>query len=163
MSKKKIAGVVAGVALGAAAAGVAYAAWSSNASGSATAQSKTSVNSTIAPGTFGADLYPGADKTVTVTISNPNEYPVLVTSISAGSSSATGTANACVAGTVTTDERALDGTGLVQSDGSTKTIAPSGTGTYTLDTHMDPDAVDACKSQTFTMSGMTATLVSDAS
>ena len=163
MSRKKIAAVVAGVALFATAAGVAYAAWSSSASGSATAQSKTSVNSTIAPGTFGADLYPGADKTVTVTITNPNEYPVLVTSISAGSSSATGAANACLAGTVTTDARALDASGLLQSDGSTKTIAPAGSGTFTLDTHMDPTAVDACKSQTFTMSGMTATLVSNAS
>ena len=162
MSRKKIAAVVAGVAVVAAAAGVAYAAWSSSATGSATAQSKTSADSTIAPGTFGADLYPGADKTVTVTISNPNEYPVLVTSISAGSSGATGAADACVAGTVTTDERALDGSGLLQADGSTKTIAPSGTGTFTLDTHMAPTAVDACKSQTFTMSGMTATLVSDA-
>lgn len=162
MSRKKIAAVLAGVAVLATAAGVAYAAWSSSASGSATAQSTTSTDSVIAPGTFGADLYPGADKTVTVTISNPNDYPVLVTSISAGSSAATGTASACLAGTVTTDARTLDATGLLQSDGSTKTIAPGGSGTYTLDTHMAPTAVDACKSQTFTMSGMTATLVSDA-
>jgi hypothetical protein len=162
MSRKKIAAVVAGVAVLATAAGAAYAAWSSNASGSATAQSTTSINSVIAPGTSLPDLYPGADKTVTVTISNPNDYPVVVNSISAGTSGATGAGSACLAGTVTTDSRTLDATGLLQSDGSTKTIAPAGTGTYTLDTHMAPTAVDACKSQTFTMSGMTATLVSDA-
>ena len=163
MSRKKIAAVVAGVALMATAAGVAYAAWSSSASGSATAQSKTSANSTIAPGSSLADLYPGAAKTVTVTINNPNEYPVMVTSISAGTSGATGASDACVAGTVTTDARTLDATGLVQSDTTTKLIAASGTGTYTLVTHMIPGAVDACKSQTFTMSGMTATVVSAAS
>ena len=163
MSRKKIAAVVVGVGLLAAAAGVAYAAWSSNASGSATAKSKTSVDSTIAPGTSLADLYPGAAKTITVTINNPNEYPVIVTSISAGSSSATGTSNACLAGTVTTDARSLDATGLTQSDGTTKIIAASGTGTYTLVSHMAASAVDACKSQTFTLAGMTATLSSAAS
>ncbi|MCA1843237.1 MAG: hypothetical protein LC792_08620 [Actinobacteria bacterium] len=163
MSRNKIAAVGVGVAILAVAAGAAYAAWSSNATGSATAQSKTSVDSTIAPGTSLADLYPGAAKTVTVTINNPNEYPVIVTSISAGSSSATGTASACLAGTVTTDARTLDATGLTQSDNSTKTIAASGTGTYTLVTHMAATAVDACKSQTFTLSGMTATLLSNAS
>ena len=162
MSRKKIAAVVVGVGLLAAAAGVAYAAWSSNASGSATAKSKTSVDSTIAPGTSLADLYPGAAKTITVTINNPNEYPVIVTSISAGSSSATGADDACVAGTVTTVARALDTAGLIQSDNATKIIARGGTGTYTLVTRMASTALDACKSQTFTLSGMTATLSSAA-
>ena len=163
MSRKKIAVALAGVGLVALAAGVAYAAWSSNASGSATAEATTSEDSTIAPGSSLADLYPGADKTITVTIDNPNDYPVMVTSISAGSSSATGAADACVAGTVTTDARTLDAAGLFQSDNTTKIIGPGLTGSYTLDTHMAPTAVDACKAQTFTMAGMTGTLVSAAS
>ncbi|HYH50907.1 MAG TPA: hypothetical protein VEG38_15280 [Acidimicrobiia bacterium] len=162
MSRKKIAAALVGVGMLAAAAGVAYAAWNSSASGSATAQSKTSVNSAITPGTSLADLYPGAVKTITVTINNPNEYPVIVTSISAGTSDATGTNDACVAGTVTTDARSLDLDGLTQSGSATKIIAAGQTGSYTLDTHMAADAVDACKSQTFTLSGMTATLLSAA-
>lgn len=165
MSRNKIAAVLVGVGLVAAAAGVAYAAWSSNATGSATAEATTSIDSVIAPGSHVADLYPGATKTVTVTISNANDYPVVVNTISLGSSDATGSSDACLAGTVTTDARtAADATGLLQSNNTTKIIAPSpASGTYTLVTHMTATAVDACKLQTFTMSGMTATLSSAAS
>lgn len=139
------------------AAGVAFAAWTSDGTGSLTAQSTTSEDSVIAAGTYAADLYPGAAKSVTVTISNPNDYPVLVTSLAAGSSGVVNTT--CVAGTVTGDARALDATGLVQSDGTTKTVAANGSGTYTVTTRMAASAADACKSQTFTLA-LTATIVS---
>lgn len=138
-------------------AGVAYAVWSSTGSGSATAQATTSENSVIAAGTSAADLYPGAVKSVTVTISNPNPYPVLVNSISAGSSALVN--GTCVAGTVTSDARPTDATGLLQTDGTTKQIAAAGSGTYTLTTRMIVGAVDTCKSQTFTLD-LTATLSS---
>jgi len=138
-------------------AGVAYAVWSSTGAGTATAQATTSVNSVIAAGTSAADLYPGAVKTITVTISNPNPYPVLVNSISAGSS---GLVNGtCVAGTVTSDARPTDATGLLQTDGTTKQIAAAGSGIYTLTTRMTLGALDACKLQTFTLP-LTATLFS---
>ena len=138
-------------------AGTAYAVWSSTGSGSATAQASTSANSVIAAGTSAADLYPGAVKTITVTISNPNLYPVLVNSISAGSSALVN--GTCVAGTVTSDVRTTDATGLLQTNGTTKQIAASGSGTYALTTRMTTDAVDACKLQTFTLA-LTATLSS---
>jgi hypothetical protein len=140
-------------------AGIAYAAWSSTGTGTATAQATTSANSVITAGTSAADLYPGAIKTITVTISNPNAYPVLVNSISAGSSNVVNTA--CVAGTVTSDVRSTDATGLLQANGSTKQIAASGSGTYTLTTRMTASAVDACQAQTFTLP-LTATLSSNA-
>ena len=143
-----------GVAL---ASGYALAAWTSTGSGFADAKSTTSVNSVIAPGTDVADLYPGSTSSVTVTVSNPNAYPVTVDSISAGSSAVVNTT--CVAGTVTTDIRSADVTGIVQSDNTTKVIAAGGSGTYTLVTHMGSTAVDACKLQTFTMA-LTATLAS---
>jgi hypothetical protein len=139
--------------------GVAFAAWSSSGSGSATAQSTTSLNSVIAAGTSAADLYPGATSSVTVTVSNPNAYPIVVNSISAGSSALANVS--CTAGTVTSDARTVDATGLMQSDGSTKTIAAAGSGTYILATHMAASAVDACKSQSFTLA-LTATLNSNA-
>jgi hypothetical protein len=146
--------------IGAAVVGVsaAFAAWSSTGSGSAGAQSSTSLNSVISAGSNSADLYPGAAKTVTVSISNPNGYPVVVNSISAGSSALV---NGCAAGTVTSDARAIDAAGLLQSDGSTRTIAGNASATYTLDTHMAASATDACKSQTFALS-LTATLTSNA-
>ncbi|MGH9008613.1 MAG: hypothetical protein ACRDYF_02065 [Acidimicrobiia bacterium] len=144
------------------AAGVAYAAWTSDAEGSATAQSTTSIDSTITPEDSTADLYPGATMSVTVTIDNPNDYPVVVNSISAGSSGVVNTN--CVAATVTSDARvASDATGLVQSDNATKIIAANDEATYTLVTHMSAAAVDACKSETFTLAGLTATLSSAAS
>lgn len=146
------------LAVGAAlATGFAFAAWSSNASGTAEARSTTSVDSTITPGANAADLYPGATSTVEVSVDNPNAYPVVVTSISAGSSALVNAT--CTAGTVTTDAQALDATGLTQADGSTKVIAAGGSGTYELVSHMDGSAVEACKSQTFTLA-LTATLAS---
>jgi hypothetical protein len=82
---------------------------------------------------------------------------VLVTAISAGSSALVNAT--CLAGTVTTDARGTTPTGLTQSDGSTVQIAAGGSGTYVLTTHMSSAAVDACKSQTFTLS-LTASLTS---
>lgn len=137
-------------------AGVAYAVWSSAGSGFATAQATTSVNSEITAGTSAADLYPGAAKSVTVTISNPNPFSVVVNSISAGSSAVVG---GCAAGTVTSDARANDATGLLQTDGTTKQLAAGGSGTFTLTTRMATGALDACKGQTFTLP-LTATLSS---
>lgn len=147
---------LAGAAL---ATGVAFAAWTSDATGTGEAQSTTSIDSVIAPGTSAADLYPGATSSVTVTVSNPNPYPVIVNSISAGSSALENTT--CTAGTVTSDARTVDATGIVQSDNTTKVIAASGSGSYTLVTHMTAGAVDGCKLQTFSMS-LTGTLSSAA-
>jgi hypothetical protein len=139
--------------------GIAVAAWTSSGSGSGAAQSTTSINSVIAPGTSAADLYPGATQSVTVTVSNPNPYPVLVNSISAGSSLLVN--GTCAAGTVTSDARPADSTGLLQSDGITKSIAAGGSGSYALTTHMTASAVDACKAQTFSLA-LSATVSSSA-
>lgn len=145
-----------GIAL---AAGMAFAAWTSDATGTGQARSTVALDSTIAPGTSSADLYPGATKTVTVTVNNPNDYPVMVTSISAGSSPLVNTG--CTAGTVTSDARALDVAGLTQQDGTTKVISAGGSGSYVLTTRMAGSAADACQGQTFTMA-LTGTLVSAA-
>ena len=140
-------------------AGVAFAAWTSSGDGSGTAQSTTSVDSVITPEDFAADLYPGALKDITVTIDNDNDYPVEVTSISAGSSDAL-TAPACAAGSVLTAARSAAG-GLTQEDGTTTQIAAGGEGTYVLESRMIGDANEGCKSRTFNMD-LTAVVVSDA-
>lgn len=145
--------------------GVAFAAWTSSGSGSGTAQSTTSEDSEIVAAAYAADLYPGADSTVTVTIDNPNDYPVVVTSISGGESSlvenSEGAADDCAAATVTSDGKSLS-TGVFQSDGSSVVIAAGGEGTFELDTHMIADPTDSCKSTTFTLP-LTASLQSAAS
>jgi len=129
-------------------AGVAYAAWSSSGAGTGSVSSTTSVNSAITPGSSGTALYPGGGTDFTVTIDNPNDYPVVVTGISAGSSDEV---NGCAAGTVTS---AIPGT-------TPGTIAAKGSRTYTLHATMNANAGDACKSQTFTLP-LTATLASNA-
>ena len=144
--------VIGGVATLAIGGGVAWAAWSSSGSGSGSATSTTSINSTISSDATGTPLYPGATKTFTVKIDNPNDYPVVVNSISAGSSDAT--SGGCVAGTVTSDAWTAPSTGNL-------TVAAHGTQTYTLTSHMDGNAADNCKSQTFTLP-LTASLSSNA-
>ncbi|WP_410671670.1 LEA type 2 family protein [Amycolatopsis sp. cmx-4-68] len=129
-------------------AGVAYAAWTSTGSGSGAVTSTTSASSTIGSDTTGTPLYPGAAKTFTVTVTNPNAYPVVVNSISAGSSAVTGD---CAAGAVTS----------AAVSNPTGTIAAGGTGVYTLTATMAKDAADACQGKTFTLP-LTATLSSNA-
>lgn len=140
--------------------GVAFAAWTSTGSGSGSAASTTSENSTITAVTpvVADDLYPGATKSAKVTIDNTNDYPVVVTGISAGSSNLVNTS--CAAGSVVTDA-VSDASGVTRSDTASAVIAPNSSGTYTLTLRMANSPADACKSQTFTLP-LTATLESAA-
>jgi hypothetical protein len=148
-SAKKLSVVLASVAA-ASAVGVAFASWTSGGLGSASATSTTSKESVIAAGTFADDLYPGALKSVTVTVSNPNDYPVVVTQISDGSSAAV---NGCAAGSVfsTGLGTATSSDPLAQDAGAGTTIAANGSGVYRLETRMIGDATNACKAQTFSL------------
>ncbi|MEJ2889731.1 hypothetical protein [Actinomycetospora aeridis] len=147
-NKRRLGAVAGGIAL-ACVAGVALAAWLSSGAGTAEGSSTQAVNSTITPATGAAGLYPGATTTATVTINNPNAYPVIVASVSPGSSNAT--AGSCPAGTVTT-------AGLTNPSG---TIAPGATGTYTLTAKMIGNPDNACQNQTFVLP-LTASLASAA-
>lgn len=141
-------------------AGVASAAWMSTGAGSASARASSAVNSSIAAATLEVadDLYPAAVKSTKVTITNPNPYPVVVTSISAGSSAAT-SAGACGAGTVTSDAQNT-GSPLAQAGGATS-IAAGGTGTYVLTVRMAANPDNSCQADAFTLP-LTATLQSAA-
>jgi hypothetical protein len=149
-------------------AGVAFAAWTSDGSGSGSATSGTSASSLIASATAGTGLYPGAIKTLTVTVDNPNSYPVVVTKIIAGVSDAVGTPS-CPAGSVDTAVLGDGSAALTPVGGSVsdnKIAAYSGSGakptrSYTLTVAMDATAIDACKSQSFTIP-LTANLLSAA-
>lgn len=147
-TKRRLGAVVGGIAL-AGVAGIALAAFLSSGTGSVEAASTTAVASTISPTTAAGGLYPGATTTGTVTVNNPNAYPVIVTSITGGTSNAT-TGN-CPAGTVTSDA-------LTNPSG---TIAPGATRTYTLTARMIADPANTCQGQTFTLP-LTASLASAA-
>lgn len=133
-------------------AGVALAAYLSSGVGAGQANASEAVNSTITPGANGTALYPGATGTFTVTINNPNAYPVTVTSISAGSSQATGADNACAAGTVTSS---------ALTNPPNTVIPPGGSGTYTLTSTMIADPDNSCQGASFTLP-LTAQLTSAA-
>lgn len=152
--------VTAGIAASTLVAGIAFAAWTAGGLGSGSAQSTAHVDSTIVATAPGADLFPGTTSSFTVTINNPNGYPSIVTSISAGSSNLVN--STCAIGSVLSDSRPTDASGLVQSDGTTKTIAAGASGTYTLTSHMIANPDQACESQTFTLP-LTAVLQSNAS
>ncbi|WP_439660552.1 hypothetical protein ACSHWB_02980 [Lentzea sp. HUAS TT2] len=69
--------------------GVAYAAWTSSGTGSATTKAGTALAPVVAGGAVTTGLlYPGLSGDAVVTVSNPNPYPVTVTSIA---STGTGT------------------------------------------------------------------------
>jgi hypothetical protein len=148
-SAKKLSVVLVSVAA-ASAVGVAFASWTSGGLGSASATSTTSKESVIAAGTFAADLFPGALKSVTVNVSNPNDYPVVVTQISDGASAVV---NGCAAGSVFSTGLGSDtsSVALAQDAGAGTVIPANGSGLYRLQTRMIGDATNACKAQTFSL------------
>ncbi|MBL8775036.1 MAG: hypothetical protein JNK12_03855 [Acidimicrobiales bacterium] len=154
---KKIVALV-GVLLGAAIVGaVAFAAWTSSGAGFGTAQSTQDKDSAITAEASAADLYPGAEKTVTVRITNPNDYPVIVTGISAGSSDAV---KDCAADSVRSDARD-NARGIDQVGDAGAVIEPNDSGVYELTTRMTNDPSNACKNQSFNLP-LTASLASAA-
>jgi len=62
--------------------GVAYAAWTSSGSGSATTKAGTAQAPVVSGGAVTTGLlYPGGTGDAVVTVSNPNPYPVIVTTV----------------------------------------------------------------------------------
>src|SRR5437867_12633542 len=64
--------------------GVAIAAWTTGGSGSGQAQAGSAQSLTISAGTPSSSLYPTTSADVAATITNPNSYPVHVSSIALG-------------------------------------------------------------------------------
>ena len=148
-SAKKLSVIAVSVAA-TSAVGVAFAAWTSGGLGSASASANTSKESVITAATFAADLFPGATKSVTVSVSNPNDYPVVVTQISDGASAAV---NGCSAGSVLSTGLGTDtsSTAVAQDAGAGTVIPANGSGIYRIQTKMIGDATNACKAQNFSL------------
>lgn len=70
--------------------GAALAYWRSGGSGSGAASTGTVVAVTLSPGTPTAQLYPGGDASVVLTMTNPNSGPVLVPSLTLNTGQGTG-------------------------------------------------------------------------
>lgn len=144
----KTVAIVAVAALSAGA--IAYAAWVANGSGSATAKAGTAIamSTSDASASTSATLYPGASGELSVTINNPNPYPVRVTEIAAGEGSVTSSGG-------TDDEDCDDATGvsLVPQNGLAIEIGANDSTTATIEgaVQMDNSSADGCQGATFTV------------
>jgi hypothetical protein len=150
--------IAVGTMTGALAAGVAaYAAvsgtWlSPQGSGSGNATGYTAIKADITSATTNdnltgtASLYPNSSVTNTVTVTNPNPYAIIVTSIGAGSSDAL---TGCAAGNVTSAALS-NATGLTQDPTGTS-IVPGGTGVYDVTYTMSSTAPTTCQGKAFAL------------
>jgi hypothetical protein len=136
-------GIVVGAML---AAGVAFAAWTATGSGSGyakatTAQALTTVDvSASTPAT----LYPGATGNVKLSISNPNPYPVTVSSVSGNGAITSEKGAACNAST---------GVTYSNQTGLSLAVPAAGSATFTLAgaVSMSNASDDSCQGAVFTI------------
>ncbi|WP_370945579.1 hypothetical protein AB5J62_41780 [Amycolatopsis sp. cg5] len=144
--------IVGGVTAVALTGGIAYAAWSSTGSGSASAKAGTAQAPTtgVTAVTVG-DLYPGGKGTAKVLVNNPNPYPVKVTTIAgAGAATATGGSGTCSTTGVTFTTQTLS-----------SPVAANGSATLTLAdaVSMSTASDNGCQNAGFTIP-VTVTVVS---
>ena len=133
--------VAGGVAAGLLASGVAFAAWTADGTGTGSAGATTAEALTTSVATASAELYPGGTGDVKVTINNPNDYAVNVTSISGN-------------GTITDDKAACTVTGVTFANQTgTWNVAANGSSTVTLAdaASMSNASDDGCQGAVFTI------------
>ena len=136
-------GIVVGAML---AAGVAFAAWTATGSGSGYAKATTAqaLSTVDVSASTPATLYPGATGNVKLSISNPNPYPVTVSSVSGN-------------GAITSDKGAAcnASTGVTYSNqtGLSLAVPAAGSATFTLTgaVSMSNASDDSCQGAVFTI------------
>lgn len=143
--KKKLT-VIAVVGAACVAVGIAWAAWTVGGSGSGYAKAGSASSLTLGDATASttADLYPGATGAVKVSVTNPNSFPVRVTSVTGN-------------GAITSDKGAScnASTGVAFSDQSALTLdlAAGATSTFTLSGSviMNNTSDNSCQGAVFTI------------
>jgi hypothetical protein len=128
--------------------GALYAAWSTGGSGNGYAKATTAQSLTLsdASASTTADLYPGATGTVKLRVTNPNPFPVRITSVAKQSG-----------GTITSDKGAAcnASTGVTFTDqtGLTLDLAAGATSTFTLSgaVSMSNASDNTCQGAIFTI------------
>ena len=125
-------------------AGVAFAAWTADGSGSGQAKATTMSGVTATVGTVTGDLFPGGTGDVKLTFANGNSFPVKVTAVVAdGAVTASGGAGTC----------STTGVSFGAQSGLTLAVAASGTlaHTFTGAASMDNTSDSGCQGATFTI------------
>ena len=128
--------------------GLVYAAWTTNGSGSGFAKAGTAQDLSTVEGTAATTglLYPNGDGTVTLTIHNPNPYPVVITDVTAGPGdvTATGGIGTCdITGVSFTDQHGLDIHVPPDSDSDTVELQNAA--------HMSNESENGCQQAVFTI------------
>lgn len=106
---------------------IVLAAWSTNGSGTGYAKAGTASSLTLndASASTTADLYPGANGSVKLSVTNPNSFPIRITAVSKQA-----------AGTITSDKgaacNASTGVTFTNQSGLTLDLAANTTSTFTL-------------------------------
>ena len=144
MSRRKKAVVIGTVLAAVSIGGVAVALWSASGSGSGRARARTAVTLTVAAADGPQDLYPGFTLgDVFFTVTNPNPYPVTLTSMTPGTVTSSDPTN-CPASNVTV--AAASGLSIVVPAGGT-----SGTLSIPDVVSMAAAAPDGCQGVSFTI------------
>lgn len=131
-------------------AGLAYAAWTADGTGSGTVQAVTAQAVTTVAATTSPDLFPTGDGDLLVKVANSNPYAVTVTAITQTASTN------ILSGDSTCDgvNGAANGVTFTDATGLTAVVPAGSSGTLiTLPNavHMSNNSVTACSGQTFTV------------
>ncbi len=142
MRKWKIAAIV-GAFVGVAGAGIGYALWSANGTGSGRAAAVSAQSVTVTAVTGAADLYPGFTQgDVFFTLTNPNPYPVTFTAMASGAVTSSDIPN-CPSSNVTVATTATGLTLNVAANATSATLSIPNVVT------MIGAAPDGCQGKTF--------------
>ena len=144
---KKFVVIIAALAI-AASASLAAAAWLTGGNGNGAAKADTASGVTVTAVTPAADLYPGAQGAVKVSVKNDNKFPVQLTAIAGNGAITSDKGTACDTSTGVT-YTAPTGLGI---DSNYK-LTPGETKTFTLANAvaMSNASDDACQGATFTV------------
>jgi hypothetical protein len=125
--------------------GVAFAAWTTNGTGTGEATSRASTDLVVSPAVTTQTLYPTGSSDVGVKIGNPNDYTVHVSSLTLAAGGITASGSGCNASSVsyTTQDNGGTGWDIAANDDITLDLANA--------VSMDNTALDACELNTFTV------------
>lgn len=127
--------VILAIATGAAivvTAGTASAYWSASGGGSGTTQAGIAASLRVSPGTTSSALVPGATADVTAVITNPTDYPVLVTSVTTPADGIPGFTDAGLVRPVSGCDAGHSGVRVVQPAPRSASFVIAAHGSYTL-------------------------------
>jgi hypothetical protein len=123
--------VATGAAIGMTA-GTASAFWATSGSGRGAARSGAAGILSVAPGTTTSALVPGGTADVTAVISNPNDYPVLLTSVTTPAAGVAGFSDAGLTRAVSSCDEAHSGVSVVQGTARSTAVVLAAHGSYTV-------------------------------